>query len=136
MEPRLEGSSVAVLGGGPGYQAVGVGGVLRARNVIEGEVDAVLGAGPADAVVDRGGVVGAAELHGQVGLPLHAALRHRRVELEHPPTDGRLQARAFGEGFLQPRSEEHTSELQSLMRNSYAVFCFKKKNTNNAPTHS
>src|SRR3546814_2891091 len=27
------------------------------------------------------------------------------------------------------RSEEHTSELQSLMRNSYAVFCFKKKTT-------
>src|SRR3546814_9251479 len=26
------------------------------------------------------------------------------------------------------RSEEHTSELQSLMRISYAVFCFKKKN--------
>src|SRR3546814_2465272 len=33
------------------------------------------------------------------------------------------------------RSEEHTSELQSLMRNSYAVFCLKKKkrkNTSNA----
>src|SRR3546814_6655061 len=29
-----------------------------------------------------------------------------------------------------PRSEEHTSELQSLMRNSYAVFCSKKKNRN------
>src|SRR3546814_12786157 len=29
------------------------------------------------------------------------------------------------------RSEEHTSELQSLMRNSYAVFCLKKKNKNN-----
>src|SRR3546814_9948384 len=28
------------------------------------------------------------------------------------------------------RSEEHTSELQSLMRISYAVFCLKKKNTN------
>src|SRR3546814_6761802 len=28
------------------------------------------------------------------------------------------------------RSEEHTSELQSLMRISYAVFCFKKKNKN------
>src|SRR3546814_4062214 len=28
------------------------------------------------------------------------------------------------------RSEEHTSELQSLMRNSYAVFCLKKKNIN------
>src|SRR3546814_5628277 len=29
----------------------------------------------------------------------------------------------------QQRSEEHTSELQSLMRISYAVFCLKKKNT-------
>src|SRR3546814_1174308 len=28
------------------------------------------------------------------------------------------------------RSEEHTSELQSIMRISYAVFCFKKKNYN------
>src|SRR3546814_6491768 len=32
------------------------------------------------------------------------------------------------------RSEEHTSELQSLMRISYAVFCLKKKNTNES-TH-
>src|SRR3546814_1854589 len=30
---------------------------------------------------------------------------------------------------LTARSEEHTSELQSLMRKSYAVFCLKKKNT-------
>src|SRR3546814_9417088 len=30
--------------------------------------------------------------------------------------------------MVRPRSEEHTSELQSLMRNSYAVFCLKKKN--------
>src|SRR3546814_6175212 len=30
------------------------------------------------------------------------------------------------------RSEEHTSELQSLMRSSYAVFCFEKKNTTHA----
>src|SRR3546814_2285283 len=29
------------------------------------------------------------------------------------------------------RSEEHTSELQSLLRTSSAVFCFKKKNTHN-----
>src|SRR3546814_2433141 len=29
--------------------------------------------------------------------------------------------------FSRPRSEEHTSELQSLMRISYAVFCLKKK---------
>src|SRR3546814_4881674 len=32
-----------------------------------------------------------------------------------------------GKGFLQGRSEEHTSELQSLMRISYAVFCLKKQ---------
>src|SRR3546814_5424580 len=31
--------------------------------------------------------------------------------------------------FVRGRSEEHTSELQSLMRISYAVFCLKKKNT-------
>src|SRR3546814_20491413 len=42
----------------------------------------------------------------------------------------RLQPRSAGES--QPgrgRSEEHTSELQSLMRISYAVFCLKKKTT-------
>src|SRR3546814_6197407 len=32
------------------------------------------------------------------------------------------------------RSEEHTSELQSLMRISYAVFCLKKKTKRNKPT--
>src|SRR3546814_3095906 len=31
-------------------------------------------------------------------------------------------------GEIEVRSEEHTSELQSLMRISYAVFCLKKKN--------
>src|SRR3546814_10828669 len=36
---------------------------------------------------------------------------------------------AFG-GFGHWRSEEHTSELQSLMRISYAVFCLKKKKKN------
>src|SRR3546814_2406046 len=35
------------------------------------------------------------------------------------------------EGCSMLRSEEHTSELQSLMRISYAVFCLKKKNTHN-----
>src|SRR3546814_9301274 len=34
------------------------------------------------------------------------------------------------------RSEEHTSELQSLMRISYAVFCLKKKNTSTKPHHN
>src|SRR3546814_1719845 len=40
-------------------------------------------------------------------------------------------ARSGGEhhdlAFFEVRSEEHTSELQSLMRSSYAVFCLKKK---------
>src|SRR3546814_4401766 len=34
------------------------------------------------------------------------------------------------------RSEEHTSELQSLMRISYAVFCLKKKKHNTHPEHN
>src|SRR3546814_6623218 len=39
------------------------------------------------------------------------------------------------EGF-RARSEEHTSELQSLMRISYAVFCLKKKNTHKRCTNT
>src|SRR3546814_3480358 len=38
----------------------------------------------------------------------------------------RLVSNMIGTGIT-PRSEEHTSELQSLMRISYAVFCLKKK---------
>src|SRR3546814_6554923 len=40
--------------------------------------------------------------------------------------------------FLHPKSEEHTSELQSLMRISYAVFCLKKKRKKqiNAKVHA
>src|SRR3546814_1650236 len=41
---------------------------------------------------------------------------------------GRAEARALIRRGGTTRSEEHTSELQSLMRISYAVFCLKKKN--------
>src|SRR3546814_4255713 len=41
-----------------------------------------------------------------------------------PPTSALLP-------FRKDRSEEHTSELKSLMRNSYAVFCLKKQNKEN-----
>src|SRR3546814_1899870 len=47
----------------------------------------------------------------------------------YPSAEDRLQARVradFERGWY-PRSEEHTSELQSLMRISYAVFCLQKK---------
>src|SRR3546814_7437112 len=39
----------------------------------------------------------------------------------------RERADSLGTGYQTMRSEEHTSELQSLMRTSYAVFCLKKK---------
>src|SRR3546814_2994020 len=47
----------------------------------------------------------------------------------HRCVDPRLASRGFGERTdRHRRSEEHTSELQSLMRISYAVFCLKKNN--------
>src|SRR3546814_7967792 len=42
--------------------------------------------------------------------------------------------RHFGHRLQEIRSEEHTSELQSLMRISYAVFCLKKKKKQNIKT--
>src|SRR3546814_7902531 len=54
---------------------------------------------------------------------------------------GRAPAVATGVKLANPeldvwiRSEEHTSELQSLMRISYAVFCLKKKNINKKMNH-
>src|SRR3546814_6177831 len=41
---------------------------------------------------------------------------------------GKRTGTCKGKGGPMHRSEEHTSELQSLMRSSYAVFCLKKKN--------
>src|SRR3546814_8996663 len=64
------------------------------------------------------------------------------------PTPGRRSRRAGwrrGGGYrlrparpapCPPRSEEHTSELQSLMRISYAVFCLKTKNHSTSQQHS
>src|SRR3546814_5450720 len=58
-----------------------------------------------------------------IGLPdLHQGPRHRAaVFVEHA---------AAHDNALAKRSEEHTSELQSLMRISYAVFCLKQQTTN------
>src|SRR3546814_13088080 len=59
---------------------------------------------------------------------LRHAAASRDVRLFEMPSpfrkDAWLQCR---QASLQPRSEEHTSEFQSLMRISYAVFCLKKK---------
>src|SRR3546814_7790720 len=84
---------------------VGARGIQRAVGLV-GEGEGAEG----DAAVERQRHV-AAELHGQ------AALRLRIV-----------RRRPGGAGSGPVRSEEHTSELQSLMRISYAVFCLQKKN--------
>src|SRR3546814_9945939 len=63
---------------------------------------------------------------------------HRRGARRHQQQDARLLRRAADHelvglhaAVVPRRSEEHTSELQSLMRISYAVFCLKKKNKKN-----
>src|SRR3546814_3333869 len=65
----------------------------------------------------------------------HAAQCNRRLCRDDRPADawpGRARLSRPGAGYIggcaPARSEEHTSELQSLMRISYAVFCLKKKN--------
>src|SRR3546814_7735194 len=61
----------------------------------------------------------ALHIEGEAG---HIAHRAVRLAMAHM-VDGI-------DGVARRRSEEHTSELQSLMRNSYAVFCLKKKKLN------
>src|SRR3546814_1754442 len=68
----------------------------------------------------------------QGGGPLTADALDRLVDGTGIRTRPMRQAREWGYQRLAAsttvRSEEHTSELQSLMRISYAVFCLKKKN--------
>src|SRR3546814_3111321 len=60
-----------------------------------------------------------------------------QAEMREDAAPGKARARALSlalqcggsDGYSGIRSEEHTSELQSLMRISYAVFCLKKKKT-------
>src|SRR3546814_8058506 len=69
--------------------------------------------------------------------PLHHRI-HARIggDPEHSHDKGARGGNGGGHGSQPKRSEEHTSELQSLMRISYAVFCLKKKNKNeNQPHH-
>src|SRR3546814_2826552 len=63
--------------------------------------------------------------------------RHKRESSPSPFCDEchRCPTPPVGPWKYRPRSEEHTSELQSLMRISYAVFCLKKKTPENRRTH-
>src|SRR3546814_1666594 len=63
---------------------------------------------------------------GQLGGHRHGGCRGRQgARRRHPRR---------GQHWRHRRSEEHTSELQSLMRISYAVFCLKKKRKDNKTT--
>src|SRR3546814_2712684 len=53
---------------------------------------------------------------------------------QEPPFDN-VKVRKALNMAINKRSEEHTSELQSLMRISYAIFCLKKKQKPNITTH-
>src|SRR3546814_10374697 len=73
--------------------------------------------------------VRASPLFLRCGAPLmHSRPVSRRVNISGRDR-GDPAPRAYFERPQRPRSEEHTSELQSLMRISYAVSCLKKKNT-------
>src|SRR3546814_9722978 len=76
---------------------------------------------------DGGGRLGGACVRGVGGdaVGVHAAL-DAALGRDVPAREGQAGA-SVARGDL--RSEEHTSELQSLMRISYAVFCLKKKKT-------
>src|SRR3546814_9274626 len=67
---------------------------------------------------------------GHAGNSCH---RRRPAPAPAPETGWPYSAQQFRDRGWRLRSEEHTSELQSLMRNSYAVFCLKKKTTSSSP---
>src|SRR3546814_10098789 len=61
-------------------------------------------------------------------FPYTTLFRSEWIRRNSPDFARQLKAFLFTEGEIgDHRSEEHTSELQSLMRISYAVFCLKKK---------
>src|SRR3546814_6224198 len=67
---------------------------------------------------------------------LLSARKHSTPELPMWSTPAYRSHLSLGTLWTSQRSEEHTSELQSLMRISYAVFCLKKKNHQHAPHKS
>src|SRR3546814_1753842 len=76
-------------------------------------------------------LLGAAALDSALSRQLSAGDFKRACDHEFEEVFGRARSpeRAQDGFHAAYRSEEHTSELQSLMRISYAVFCLKKKNT-------
>src|SRR3546814_3735086 len=76
--------------------------------------------------------------HGNKRRPRASYPGHGKDFILHECDRRRRTARTVAIAFMEDeiRSEEHTSELQSLMRISYAVFCLKKQNKHyNCTTH-
>src|SRR3546814_9235739 len=79
---------------------------------------------------------------GRIALRPEDRRRDRQIvdDVEHRDGDDEAQVKPVGDvdmrlAAFDDRSEEHTSELQSLMRISYAVFCSKKQTrSTNRPT--
>src|SRR3546814_3468968 len=99
------------------------------RGVLLGGVP---GVAPGKACIIGGGVVGFNAAQMATGLGADVTILDRDPEvLERVGTffESRAKTRFSNRANLAEcvRSEEHTSELQSLMRISYAVFCLKKK---------
>src|SRR3546814_1171659 len=84
-------------------------------------------AGHGQPPVDRASAQDAAR-HRRRALAADRAMRADRG-VRHREHLHLREIRIGHETAFEPRSEEHTSELQSLMRTSYAVFCLKKKKT-------
>src|SRR3546814_4382093 len=74
-------------------------------------------------------LVSLAQELGRLAVDRRRDVRLRHLALSRTFERDRGRAPCEHAGDLRARSEEHTSELQSLMRISYAVFCLKKKNT-------
>src|SRR3546814_9594463 len=77
------------------------------------------------------GVADAFGDQGRVDAPERPIKARQSLRLAQPPrqTEGQGSLDRGIDTKRPPRSEEHTSELQSLMRISYVVFCLKKKMT-------
>src|SRR3546814_2310859 len=92
-------------------------------------------AAPFDEAVERArfAVAGARSIGEAVFDPVaHPADFFAAFQLAEAPVDEGMEfVRRTIARFVEIRSEEHTSELQSLMRISYAVFCLKKNNIQN-----
>src|SRR3546814_6169620 len=112
---RVRNGATLAPGTGLGMARVSVTGdlVFEAGSLLQLDVNA---AGQSDSI----NVMGHALLNGQVQV---------RAQSGDWQAETRYTVLRAEQGLLGTRSEEHTAELQSLMRISYAVFCLNKKHT-------